>query len=223
MIKALIFDFDGLIVETEGPIYQSWLELYQSYGFDLPLDSWVTIIGTSEFLFNPYEELERLAGGRLDWEVIEAQRRQREYELVCDQPVLPGVRQLLEEGRTNGIKIGLASSSPAAWVTGHLERLGLQAFFDVLRTREDVRATKPDPALFLSAMQALNVSGSQAVALEDSHNGVVAARRAGMYCVAVPTALTRTLPLEEAHLRLDSLAQMPFKELMAYFNRLPGP
>ena len=137
MIKALIFDFDGLIVETEGPIYQSWLEVYQSYGFEIALDRWVTIIGTSEGSFDPYQELERLAGKKLDWEAIDPRRRQREYELVCQQPVLPGVRQLLTEGRANGIKIGLASSSPASWVTGHLKRLNLLDSFDVIRTRED--------------------------------------------------------------------------------------
>jgi beta-phosphoglucomutase-like phosphatase (HAD superfamily) len=97
----------------------------------------------------------------------------------------------------------------------HLERLGLIEYFQVIRASDDVKKTKPDPELYLSACAGLGVPASQAIALEDSPNGVAAAKNAGMYCVAIPNVLTRRLPLEQADLRLDSLEEMRLESLLA--------
>jgi beta-phosphoglucomutase-like phosphatase (HAD superfamily) len=145
MIRALIFDFDGLILETEAPIYQAWLEVYQAHGFPLPFETWATIIGTAEATaFDPYRELERMAGRRLDWEALDRQRCQHEQALIEAQPILPGVEQYLQHAGRLGLKVGLASSSSSAWVTGHLARLGLLEHFQAIRASDDVQHTKPD-------------------------------------------------------------------------------
>ena len=214
MIRALVFDFDGLILETEGPIFISWQELYASYGFPLPFEVWATTIGSAEAEFDPARELERLVGQSLDWTAIEPARQRRELALISEQPLLPGVEQTLQEARRMGLKLGLASSSTCKWVNGHLRERGLRPYFEVVRAADDVRLTKPDPELYLAVLSALGVCGAEAVALEDSPNGIRAAKAAGMTCVAVPNHLTRQLTLDEADLRLESLAEMSLESLL---------
>ena len=219
MIKALVFDFDGLILETEGPSYQSWSDLYTSFGLSMPLSTWVAIIGTSDGPFDPARELERRLGKKLDWAVLEPQRKAQEQALLQAESPLPGVLDYLVDARRMGLFIGLASSSSSNWVKGHLTRLGLLDYFDSLRTRDHVTLTKPDPALYLAVLNDFGVPANQALALEDSPNGIRAAKRAGMYCVAVPNHLTRQLDVSEADLCLTSLAEIGLESLL---QRLPG-
>jgi beta-phosphoglucomutase-like phosphatase (HAD superfamily) len=141
MIRALVFDFDGLILETEGPIFLSWQALYASYGFPLPFEVWATTIGSAEAEFNPARELERLVRQALDWERIEPERQKNELALISRQPLLPGVEQVLQEARRMGLKLGLASSSSCKWVEGHLRERGLRSYFEVVRAADDVRLT----------------------------------------------------------------------------------
>ena len=214
MLRAIIFDFDGLIVDTETPALQAWQEVYASYGEVLDPASWAPNIGTNDSFFDPYEELAaRVGGASLPLDDVRDRYVARRDRLVGAQPVLPGVRDLLAGARERGMGLGVASSSSRAWVLGHLERLGLVRHFDAIRCRDDVERAKPDPELYRSALQALGVSASEAAALEDSPAGVLAAVRAGVYCVAVPNPLTRVLALEEADLRLDSLADLPLETL----------
>ncbi len=219
-ICGLIFDFDGLILETEGPVYQSWQELYASYGLTLSFEKWVTIIGTHDLLFDAWAELVEQVGRPLNREEIEPKRMQRELELVHTQPVLPGVTDYLTRAKHWGLKVGLASSSSRRWVTGHLDRLGLLGCFDAIRAREDVTRTKPDPELYQSALAGLALQPQEALAFEDSPNGVLAAQRAGIFCVAVPNPLTQYLPLDHADLRLESLASLPLDDLLRKVSRL---
>jgi len=222
VIRALIFDFDGLILETEGPIFRAWQEIFASHGVDLTLETWGAVIGTSDHT-PPAVMLEQRLGKSLDHASLNAQQKARESELIAMQAVRPGVEQYLKDARRLGLKIGLASSSSCRWVVGHLERLGLHAYFDVICARDDVRQTKPDPELYVRALQALEVSGEEAIAIEDSPNGVLAAKRAGLYCVAVPNELTQRLPLDHADLRIQSLEAMPLEALLAHFERLHSP
>jgi HAD superfamily hydrolase (TIGR01509 family) len=214
VIKALIFDFDGLILDTEVPEYQSWREIYQAHGCVLPLSKWVECIGTAD-AFDPYEYLEQQLGRSVDRAAIRARRHMRQAELMVTRSVLPGVEQYISEARNRGLKLGLASSSSRAWVTGYLSQLGLEAHFDSLKCSDDVERTKPNPALYLETLRALDVEAREAIALEDSPNGVLAAKRAGIFCVAVPNALTRQLSFDSADLMLSSLAELPLGELLS--------
>ncbi len=213
MIHALVFDFDGLILETEEPVYLSWLELYQHYGCQLSFDEWATIIGSSDGEFHPQTTLERSIGHPIPEETLH-KRLEREMALIMERPVLPGVVQYLEDAKRLGLSIGLASSSTCSWVTDHLSRLGLLGYFQVIRASDDVKQTKPDPELYLSALQGLGVPANQAIALEDSPNGITAAKKAGMFCVAVPNILTRQLPLAHADFHLESLEDLKLESLL---------
>jgi HAD superfamily hydrolase (TIGR01509 family) len=213
MIKALIFDFDGLILDTEGPDYQAWQETYESFGCTLPLTEWAAEIGTFG-VFDPYDYLARQLGRAIDRAAVGARRRARCAELIEQQAILPGVEDYLRDARERGLRVGIASSSSRSWVVGHLERFGLDKSFDCIKTADDVARVKPDPALYLAALDALGAQAHEALAFEDSPNGSLAATRAGIYCVAVPNPVTQQLALDVAHLRLASLAELPLGELL---------
>ena len=221
MIKALVFDFDGLILETETPILQSWQEIYREFGCELSLEEWLVNVGTMEEQFDPVASLELRSGQPVDREQTLLRRQQRELELIQHQPVMPGVREYLESARQLGLKVGLASSSTCDWVVGHLERLGLIGYFDAIAACDDVARTKPDPALYRMAAEWLGVAPHEAVAFEDSLNGLLAARRAGLHCVVVPNALTHRLDLGEADIRLGSLSEMRLADLLASLEQVP--
>jgi HAD superfamily hydrolase (TIGR01509 family) len=214
MIRLLIFDFDGLILDTEKPIFTSWQELYQEHGCELTLEEWGAVIGTYDNVFDPVSDLEKKSGMRLDWDSLLTRRKERESELILLQPVLPGVKEILNAGNKLELKLAIASSSNSSWVIGHLERLGLLPYFDVIKTGDQVNRTKPDPALFLAVLEELQIGPEEAVVFEDSPNGILAARRAGIYCVVVPNLLTRQLAIQNANLRLESLAEISLDRLL---------
>jgi HAD superfamily hydrolase (TIGR01509 family) len=218
MIHAVIFDFDGLILETEEPTYKSWQDVYWSFGYPLSFETFSSMVGTTQGDFNPRLELERLVNKSLDWDDIEIRRKVIENELIEAQPVLPGVEDYLSDARRLGLKTGIASNSPSQWVNKYLTRLGLQDRFDYISTSDHVPYLKPDPALYLSTLNGLGVQASEAFALEDSPLGIRSAKAAGLYCVAIPNVLTSRLDLSQADFRLNSLAAMPLEELLNWIN-----
>lgn len=220
MIRALIFDFDGLVLDTETAIFQSYQEIYRSLGVELSLERWAQGVGTTDASYDPLDDLEVLLGGEVDRSSLHARQRQRETELIAGQPVLPGVVDYLHDARRLGLKVGMASSSSCRWITGHLTRLGLMAYFDCVQGRDDVQQSKPDPELYLNALEKLGVSNTQAIVFEDSPNGILAARRAGILCVVVPNPVTRQLPLDGADLLLESLADLPLEQLLKMHDKI---
>ena len=215
MIRGIIFDFDGLILDTEMPVYQSWVWLYRYFGLELPFDEWSGIIGTSSAEhFDPFDRLEAQLGRGLNRETLATQRLNYELDLVLEQPILPGVVDIITEAEARGLRLGVASSSTRPWVEGHLTRLGLAPRFEVLITAEDVPRTKPDPALFLRALGALNLQPDEAIVLEDSPNGIAAANSAGIFAVAVPNLLTAQLNLSQADMIIESLADVTLDKLL---------
>jgi len=214
MIRALIFDFDGLIVDTEGPAYQSWLEIFEEFGAELPLSIWETWIGGSPHGFDPCGYLESQLGQPVDRETLTARQLKREEELNAVQKALPGVEEYIAAAKRLGLKLGVASSSDRPWVLRHLERLGLLEQFDAIKGAEDVENVKPEPDLFLAVLDELGVDAEEALALEDSPHGITSAQAAGLFCVVVPNALTSQLSTDHADQHLDSLAQMPLDQLL---------
>lgn len=214
MIQALIFDFDGLMVDTESAAYESWLEIYREYACDLPLSLWSAVIGGSGNEFDPCAYLESQVGSPLDQAAIRARRWQRKLELVATQPLLPGVADYIEAAKGLGLKLGVASSSSRKWVVGHLDRLQVTNQFDTIICADDVRRVKPDPEIYQTSVSRLGIRPKQAVAIEDALNGLLAAKGAGLFCVVVPNQLTHQLPLDDADLRLTSLTDMPLEILL---------
>jgi HAD superfamily hydrolase (TIGR01509 family) len=214
VIRALIFDFDGLILDTEEPIYRSWLEVYEAHGQDLPFELWVKTVGSTTKAFHPQHHLEERLGRPLTQDVID-RRMGRRTELILAQHMLPGVLEHIDAARSLGLKLGVASSSNRDWVNGHLGRLGVGDRFDCIRCRDDVANAKPEPDLYIAVLECLDVDATEAIAIEDSPNGVAAAKLAGLFCVAVPNRITAGLDLSEADLLLGSLADVTLAELLS--------
>ena len=213
LIRAIVFDFDGLILDTEEPVYRSWLEVYREHGEELPFERWVEIVGSTTGSFHPQHHLEERLGRSLTREVLD-RRIGRRTELILAQSLLPGVVQHIESAKAMGLKLGVASSSTRDWVSGHLERLGILDSFDCVRCRDDVANAKPEPDLYIAVIECLGVLASETIAIEDSPNGVLAAKRAGLRCVAIPNSITASLDLSQADLVLNSLADVTLADLL---------
>src|ERR1700737_2483255 len=213
VIRALVFDFDGLILDTEEPVYRSWVEVYEAHGEELPFERWVQIVGSTTIGFPPQHHLEERLGRSLTKEVLD-RRIGRRTELVLANTLLPGGGGPLAPAKASGLRLGVASSSTTEWVKGHLARLGILDRFDCLRCRDDVANVKPEPDLYLAVLECLGVTASEAIAIEDSPNGVLAAKRAGMRCVAIPNSITAGLDLGQADVLLGSLAEITLAELL---------
>jgi len=215
MIQALILDFDGLILDTETPCFRSWQEVFREHGCDLSVEDWAVLIHCSMAPVDPFDRLEQCLGYPVDRRAISARRMQRELELLAAERPLPGVEDLLAEAQELRLKLAVASNSSRNWVTGHLTRLGLWARFDSILCADDVGSIKPDPAIYWATLDALRLQAHQAIAFEDSPRGILAGKRARIYCVAVPNPVTRGMSMPQADLTLASLADMPLERLLA--------
>lgn len=213
-LEAVIFDFDGLVIDTESPAFDAWSAIYREHGQELRLDLWVGCVGASEAGFDPIRHLAALLGRPVDGAALMADKERRK-KAACDalRP-LPGVLERLAEARELGLKVAVASSSSRAWVEGHLRRLDLVQAFDAMRTKDDVARVKPHPDLYLAAATALAVAPERCLAIEDSVNGVHAARAAGMACLAIPGPITRALDFRHATARFDSLATVRLMDFL---------
>ncbi len=215
MLKALIFDFDGLILDTETPEYIALNEVYSELGHELGISTYGSIVG-SDFNhdYNPIVHLEKLTGKPIDADPFWERIRARRLEIISEYDVLPGVEKLILEGKKYGLKLALASSSSHLWVSSHLKSRKLYHHFDVIKCKDDVLKVKPAPDLFLAALAALGVEKNEAVIFEDSVNGVIAANKAGIRVIAIPNPVTETLEMKGEYLRLKSMADITIQDLL---------
>jgi HAD superfamily hydrolase (TIGR01509 family) len=221
-IKALLFDFDGVIIETELPGYLGWQKIYADHGQTLTLEQFALVIGTHFLQFDPRKDLEAKVGRPLDWETLDRQRREHDHAIIKAQSVMPGVAELITEAESAGIKAGIVSSSPRDWIAHWLRHANLWGRFAMITCIDDVPTPKPAPDLYLAALKRFGISAAETVAIEDSPNGSKAAQSAGLFCVVVPSEITARLRFEVDFPRVASLqgitiAQM--KEMKrAYWN-----
>jgi HAD superfamily hydrolase (TIGR01509 family) len=215
VIEALVFDFDGLIFDTEVPGYTAWNEAFVAHGCGtLAIEEWSQEVGTIGAL-DLVGMMRARATEPFDEEAMQVRRRARRDELLAGAPVMPGVDSWLDDAEKLGLRLAIASSSEIEWVEDHLGRLGLRTRFEHLSCADDVLAYKPEPDTYLAACDALGVAPTNAIAVEDSPHGARAAKSAGLRCVAVPNAVTMMLDLSHADLVLSSLAQMTLPEAIA--------
>ncbi len=222
MLQAIVFDFDGTILDTETPDYQTWQEIYSSYDVALPLGLWLQCVGGGTDDFDPHDHLETQLGRTIDRQRLRTERRRQFLDRVHAQPILPGVLELIAAAERRELKLAVASSSDRKWVDSHLQRLGLRSRFDKVVTADDVERVKPDPALYRLAVKRLDVPPRRAVAIEDSYNGMLGAKGAGLRCIAVPNRITRSSDFSAADLQLDSVASIAADDLIDRFNDPPA-
>ena len=210
-LRALLFDFDGLLLDTESAEYRAWCELYERHGHDLDLSTWSIAIGTIGG-FDPSAHLSDL-GSPPSAQALAEQKR-RVLELCESADFLPGVDALLEAARTRGLRTCIVSSSSRPWIEDHLRRRsGLERFDAIVCADGDPVRAKPRPTLYIEALERLGVHADEAIAFEDSPNGIASAKAAGIFCVAVPNSVTAALDLSKADLVLESLADFDIDAL----------
>lgn len=211
-LHALIFDFDGLIVDTETPGFISWQEVYQEFGQALQLEDWTHATGYVGG-FDPALHLEKLLGRQVDWTEFAAKRDARNWELTLRAPVLPGIEKLMRGAKESNLPLGVASNSGTGWVEDGLLRLHLRDFVDVVITRDMVLSPKPAPDIYLKTVQALHVDPALTVALEDSEPGCRSAKQAGLSVVAIPNQFSKRQQLSVADLIVKSAEELTLQRL----------
>jgi HAD superfamily hydrolase (TIGR01509 family) len=213
MIRALIFDFDGLILDTETPLIDAYAEVHAAHGVPFDRAAFLHSVGHADYAFDPWHGFSPHA----DRAALEVDRRGRKDALLLRQPILPGVIALLDDARTRGFRIGLASNSEHTWVDPHLQRLGLFERFEFIACRGDAPSPKPEPDLYRLVLNRFGLRGQEGIAFEDSHTGVLAAKRANLWAVAVPNESTAHHEFSHADLRIRSLAEVSLEHLVGRF------
>ncbi len=207
-VAGLIFDFDGVLVDTEWAIYQSWVRLYAREGQQIAIETYAPCLGAGYSHWNPAAHLESLTGKRYDWEK-ETPVRQAQIEAdLAEMGLMPGALELLDWCAESGIRLTVASSSSRRWVQGWLTRLGIFERFSGTFCRTDGYAVKPDPALFLAAQRCLGLPAEQCLIIEDSENGTISAQNAGIPCVAIPNRMTAGCNLSRAAYQEETLTAL---------------
>lgn len=210
-MKALVFDYDGLIVDSETPEFLCWQATFEEHGQRLVLDDWIHVIGGAVTV-DMRAELERRLGRPLDWEPVNQRRLALHARLFGDQDLLPGVRGLIEKAASQGWSIGVASNSSFGWVERGLDRFGLRPYVGAIRSRDTAKRPKPHPDPYAEVLAELGAKPELSFGFEDSAPGVASAKAAGLTVVAVPNSLTRHQDLSAAHRILDSLEQFELPE-----------
>ncbi|HBZ11397.1 MAG TPA: HAD family hydrolase [Bacillus bacterium] len=209
-MEAVVFDFDGLIVDTESVWYEAFRQIFCKLDYDLTIDEFALCIGTSDDVL--FDRLKKKVSFTKESVLREAK------SIYKDQlPALKlrdGVLEYLNTAKNLGFKIGLASSSNRIWVEGFLDRFDIKDYFDVIKTADDVVKIKPDPELYLAAIKELRAAPEETIAFEDSVNGLRAALDAGLNVVIVPNKVTGQLNFGGHRLRLNSMSDMTFEELL---------
>jgi HAD superfamily hydrolase (TIGR01509 family) len=214
VIRALVFDFDGLILDTETPLIDAYGDVHAAHGKPFDRADFLRGVGHVDFTFNPW----RAFGPEVDEAALEAQRQVHNRDRTLAQPLLPGVTALLDAARAAGLQLAVASNSSHNHVEGHLKRLGLHAHFEFFACRGDAPSPKPEPDLYRLVLQKFGLRGVEAIAFEDSQTGSLAAKRANLWTVAVPNESTAHHDFGHADLRVKSLAEVSLPELVARYS-----
>jgi HAD superfamily hydrolase (TIGR01509 family) len=215
MIRGIIFDFDGLILDTETHQYLVLQEMFTEHGSMLPIMRWQQEIGTQSG-FCPFQHLEEKLERKLEQQFLKEKFNEKYHAILNREEAREGVEDYLQTAKEMGLKIGLATSSTYEWVATHLKNLNLFDYFECIQTSDDVEKVKPDPALYLQTASCLGLAVDECLVFEDSANGALAAKRAGMSCVIVPNEVTHTMDFCTVEHRLESMTDMPLNEVIDY-------
>jgi len=217
--KAVVFDFDGLILDTEWPIYETVAATFAEYEVALAVEDWVEVVGVADDAGDWFARVCGRAGAVIDQAEFERRYRARDRSARDHLQPLPGVVELIDDILAAGLPLAIASSSSSEWVIRHLERVGLNDRFAAVRGFDHTGVGKPAPDVYLAACAALAVDPADALAIEDSPPGIAAAKAAGLCCVAVPNRITRHSRFDHADAVLeDGLAGMTLRRLVALLS-----
>ena len=204
---AVVFDFDGLIVDSETPEFEAHRQIFAEHGVELTAEEWCGEVGIWSATRNWFEKLGEITGRAVDPVALHEEKRRRFWQVIKMEP-LPGVRALLDELDAAAVPLALASSSEAWWIHRAAVQLDVARYFRVIVTGDDVTHRKPNPEGYLLAASRLGIAPAGCVAIEDSQHGLAAAKAAGMKAIAIPNWLTAGHDLAAADLRVASATEL---------------
>lgn len=218
MISAIIFDFDGTIIDTETAWYYAYKDIYAEHGIDLPLEIWGQCIGTTFASFNPHTYLQESVSEVIVIDKIKAVAKEKYHNYMLNQTLRPGVKEYLETARRLELRLAIASSSTREWIDRYLDLLGIRSYFEYVISANDVSHVKPNPEFYLKAIEELKVEAKDTIAFEDSSNGLKAAKAANIYCVVVPNEVTKYMDFANYDLRIESMSEKKLEEIVNEAN-----
>ena len=204
MIRTVIFDMDGVIIDTEPIHHHAFFTQFAELGITVSDALYASFLGSSTR--NVFQQLKQEFN--LPQDVPALLQRKRElfnqaFDTDADLDLLPGVRALIEDLQAHGVQLVLASSASKATIARVFNRFGLAPYFSHTVSGEDFAQSKPNPAIFLHAAELAQTPVSECIVIEDSANGVAAAKAAGIYCVgyASPHSAGQDLRLADRVIR----------------------
>jgi HAD superfamily hydrolase (TIGR01509 family) len=219
-VEAVIFDFDGLLMDTESTALASWQYEWRQHGLEFDVTSYFVEHG-GDASAERYAKLAAAVGPDYVQADSHARRTTFRERLNLALGLADGVAQWLDEAAALGLRLAIASSSPRSWVRGHLGRVGVLARFDIIACGDEVGGPKPDPAVYELALSRLGVAAPNAVAVEDTPHGVAAAHAAGIRCIAIPNPHADRSRFAAADLLLCSAADVSLAEALALAKPAP--
>ncbi len=219
-IDAVVFDFDGVIIDTETARYEVWKRIFQEHNQVLPRDIWVKSIGRTEYFISPYDLLMQLTGKSIDYDTLRNYEKSMEEYYIAQKPLTAGLLERIDEARNAGGRFAIASSASRRYVEKHLKDRGIEKLFDVLVCRDDVNRHKPHPQPYLRALELLDAAIDYSFAVEDAPAGIEAAVSAGLFCIAVAGNMTRDMDQSRAHYIVEFLDEFTFKSLVERKNTI---
>ncbi len=214
-LRAVLFDFDGTLWDSETAVFGVFRNLYAEHGHELLLSTWSAAIGTLGG-FDPYAELNQLRNDGLDVEDLRASTERRIREAAWQVPLRPGIAPFLAQLDRVGVRRALVSSDRSEWLVTHLERLGWPDGWSAMVCADgDATRAKPNPHLYLAALELLGVPSHETFAVEDSPNGIRAAKAAGIRCLCVPNEATAGLDVSEADLVANTFEGLSLDDVWA--------
>lgn len=212
---AVIFDFDGLLMDTESTSLRSWQFEWQQWGLELDATTFFVNHG-GDITEDRYAQLASAVGERFDRGLSHQRRTRYRDELHESLELAKGIRIWLQQAAESGRRLAVASSSPRDWLTRHLGRAEVLDQFEVLAGGDEVGRHKPAPDVYELALRRLGLPPTNAVAVEDTAHGVDAAHAAGLTCIAIPNPFVRPDAVEHAELVLRSAAEVSLERALAH-------
>jgi putative hydrolase of the HAD superfamily len=212
-VSAVVFDFDGLLMDTESTSLASWRYEWSQWGLSLDEGTFFADHG-GDVTEERYAALAAAAGPSYDRQLSHARRTAYRDRLHQGLGLAAGIPGWISDAASLGLRLAVASSSPRSWVAGHLERAGVAEIFEVLACGDEVAGHKPAPDVYVLALHRLGVGSGCAVAVEDTAHGVAAARAAGLRCIAIPNPFADRSRFGEANLVLASAAELSLSQAL---------
>ncbi|OUJ71367.1 HAD family hydrolase [Hymenobacter crusticola] len=184
MIRTVIFDMDGVVIDTEPIHHNAFFTHFAELGIQVPAELYATFLGSSTR--NMYQRIKREFGLSDDVELLMNRKRElfnKEFDENQTLDLLPGVRHLIEDLHEHGVQLVLASSASKATIKRVFTRFELYPYFSHLVSGEDFTESKPNPEIFNHAADLAQTPKNECIIIEDSTNGIAAAKAAGIYCI----------------------------------------